>query len=143
MASRSLTSLLTLSIALCALPALAQPKAAPAPKATPAQDALKENFIAEHELGRRFSLDPAHLPPAEAKEVKVAVQLGKAAYKKGEPIEMTVTTSQPGYVYCFLQTPSTGKIQRIFPNRFMRDPHVEANTPITLPGAQLRQSSVR
>ena len=53
MASHSLTSLLTLAFALCALPALAQPKAAP-----PAQDALKENFLAEHELGRRFSLDP-------------------------------------------------------------------------------------
>ena len=56
MASYSLTSLLTLSIALCALPALAQPNAAP-----PAPDALKENFIAEHEIGRRFSIDPSHL----------------------------------------------------------------------------------
>src|SRR5499433_1641875 len=57
MTSRSLTSLITLSIVLCALPALAQPKAAP-----PAKDALKENFIAEHEIGRRFSIDPAQLP---------------------------------------------------------------------------------
>ena len=56
MASHLLTSLLTLSLALCALPALAQPKAAP-----PTQDALKENFIAEHEIGRRFSIDPAQL----------------------------------------------------------------------------------
>src|SRR5262249_14227995 len=69
MASHSLTSLLTLSIALCALPALAQPKAAPASKATPAQDALKENFIAEHELGRRFSLDPAHLPAPKSSPI--------------------------------------------------------------------------
>src|SRR5262249_35687020 len=75
MASRSLTSLLTLSIALCALPALAQPKAAPAhkaapaPKAAPAQDALKENFIAEHELGRRFSLDPAQLPAPKSSPI--------------------------------------------------------------------------
>src|SRR5262249_55363953 len=56
MASYSLTSLLTLSIALCVLPALAQPHAAP-----PAPDALKENFIAEHDLGRRSSIDPAQL----------------------------------------------------------------------------------
>src|SRR5207237_7140144 len=51
------TSLLTLLIALCALPALAQHSAAP-----PAPDALKENFLAEHEIGRRFSLDPTQLP---------------------------------------------------------------------------------
>jgi hypothetical protein len=60
MASRLLTSLLTLSLALCALPALAQPKAAP-----PAPDALKENFLAEHELGRRFSFDPRPAAGAE------------------------------------------------------------------------------
>src|SRR5437879_5690198 len=64
MASRSLTSLLTLSIALYALPALAQPKAAP-----PAQDALKENFIAEHELGRRFSIDPTQLPAPKSSPI--------------------------------------------------------------------------
>src|SRR2546423_1132826 len=67
---------------------------------------------------------------------RIGTSRWKARYRKGEPIEMSVTTAQPGYVYCFLQTPSTGKIQRIFPNRFMRDPHVEANTPIVLPGAQ-------
>src|SRR5262249_48869887 len=64
MASYSLTSLLTLSIALCALPALAQPNAAP-----PTPDALKENFIAEHEIGRRFSIDPAHLPAPKSSPI--------------------------------------------------------------------------
>src|SRR5215510_5468391 len=64
MASYSLTSLLTLSIALCALPALAQPHAAP-----PTPDALKENFLAEHELGRRFSIDPAQLPAPKSSPI--------------------------------------------------------------------------
>src|SRR5262245_5232452 len=64
MASHSLTSLITLSIALCALSALAQPKAAP-----PAQDALKENFIAEHEIGRRFSIDPTQLPAPKSSPI--------------------------------------------------------------------------
>ena len=68
MANYSLTSLLTLSIALCALPALAQPKAAP-----PAPDALKENFLAEHELGRRFSIDPTQLPVFSANNPPVHV----------------------------------------------------------------------
>ena len=64
MASRSLTSLITLAIALCALPALAQHSAAP-----PAQDALTENFIAEHEIGRRFSIDPAQLPAPKSSPI--------------------------------------------------------------------------
>src|SRR6516165_8083236 len=64
MANRSLTSLITLAIVLCALTALAQHKAAP-----PAQDALKENFIAEHEIGRRFSIDPAQLPAPKSSPI--------------------------------------------------------------------------
>src|SRR5256884_4699602 len=64
MTSHSLTLLFALAMALCALPALAQHKAAP-----PAQDALKENFIAEHEIGRRFSLDPAQLPAPKSSPI--------------------------------------------------------------------------
>jgi glucose/arabinose dehydrogenase len=64
MARRSLTSLLTLALALYALPALAQHQAAP-----PAPDALKENFLAEHEIGRRFRLDPAQLPAPKSSPI--------------------------------------------------------------------------
>jgi glucose/arabinose dehydrogenase len=64
MASRLLTSLITLSIALCTLSALAQQEAAP-----PAKDALKENFIAEHEIGRRFRIDPAQLPAPKSSPI--------------------------------------------------------------------------
>lgn len=70
------------------------------------------------------------------KLVKLAVQVAKTRYLKGEPIELKVTTEQPGYVYCYVQSPTSGKIQRIFPNRFARDPHIEANTPLTIPGEQ-------
>lgn len=73
---------------------------------------------------------------APAKPVKLSVQLNRTRYRKGDPIEMTLSVTQPAYVYCFLQSPSTGKIQRIFPNRFVRDPRVEANSPMVLPGAQ-------
>ena len=64
MASRSLTSLITLAIALCALPALAQPQEAP-----PAQDTLQEHFIAEHEIGRRFRIDPTRLPAPKSSPI--------------------------------------------------------------------------
>jgi len=82
--------------------------------------------------------DAAGASPAapSGKEIKLSVQLTKTRYRRGDPIELTVTAAQPSYVYCFLQSPATGKIQRIFPNRFARDPRLEANTPLVLPGAQ-------
>jgi hypothetical protein len=80
--------------------------------------------------------DGASPDAAAAKEIKLLVQLSKSVYRRGESIELTVTTGRPAYVYCFVQSPSTGKIQRIFPNRFVRDPHLEANTPLVLPGTQ-------
>jgi curli biogenesis system outer membrane secretion channel CsgG len=77
---------------------------------------------------------------APAAATKLTVQLAKTRYRKGEAIELTVRTAQPAYVYCYVQSPSSGKIQRIFPNRFMRDPRLEADVPLTLnpcaPGAQ-------
>lgn len=73
---------------------------------------------------------------AAAPEIKLSLQLAKTKYRKGEPIELTVSATQAAYVYCFVQSPSNGKIQRIFPNRFVRDPRIEANVPLVLPGAQ-------
>jgi curli biogenesis system outer membrane secretion channel CsgG len=116
---------------------------------------LKEEGEPDLAMLRAFLMRPIPKPPAKpftaektltvdgdaaaapaGKEVKLAVKLSKSNYRKGEPIEMTVTAAQPGYVYCYVQSPSTGKIQRIFPNRFARDPRVEANKPMVLPGAQ-------
>jgi curli biogenesis system outer membrane secretion channel CsgG len=97
----------------------------------PIPKAPDKPFVAEKGAG-----PAAGAATAAAKEIKLAVRVAKTRYRKGEPIELTVTTAQPGYVYCYVQSPTTGKIQRIFPNRFMRDPRVEANTPLLLPGAQ-------
>jgi curli biogenesis system outer membrane secretion channel CsgG len=73
---------------------------------------------------------------AALREIKLSLQLSKTAYRRGETIELTLSAEQAAYVYCYVQSPASGKIQRIFPNRFARDPRVEANTPLVLPGAQ-------
>jgi hypothetical protein len=73
---------------------------------------------------------------ADGKPIALSVQVSKTRYRKGEPVELSLTTSRAGYVYCYVQSPSNGKIQRIFPNRFARDPRVEANTPLEIPGEQ-------
>src|SRR5205085_2296960 len=64
---------------------------------------------------KRFVLDkpaaaiegaaPAVAP--QANDVKVAVKLAKSTFRKGEPIELTVTTARPGYVYCYVQSQAT------------------------------------
>jgi curli biogenesis system outer membrane secretion channel CsgG len=98
----------------------------------PIPQAPPQPFKAEKPAGE----EGAPAPAAADRQIKLSVRLGKTTYRRGEPIEMTITTGQPGYVYCYVQSPSNGKIQRIFPNRFARDPRVEANAPLVLPGAQ-------
>ncbi|HEX6705663.1 MAG TPA: DUF4384 domain-containing protein [Albitalea sp.] len=97
------------------------------------------------EAWRAILLRPIPAPPprpfvhgkaADSDAMGLSVRLGKPRYRKGEAIELTVSTAQTGYVYCYVQSPSTGKIQRIFPNRFVRESRIEAHAPLVLPGEQ-------
>jgi hypothetical protein len=109
--------------------------------------------VPDFRVWQAFLLRPLPVPPAQpfaaaagavaqsnaaggAAPLGLNVKVAKGQYREGEPIELTVTTAADAYVYCYVQSPDTGKIQRIFPNRFTRDPHVSANTPLALPGAQ-------
>jgi glucose/arabinose dehydrogenase len=59
----SSTALAACATAVLALSsAVAQQKAAPG-QASDAKDELVQNFLTEHEIGRRFHVDPADLPP--------------------------------------------------------------------------------
>jgi uncharacterized protein DUF4384 len=97
----------------------------PAPPAKP--------FVAEKSATSQGSASGA---AGDGKPIALSVQVSKTRYRKGDPVELSLTTSQAAYVYCYVQSPSSGKIQRIFPNRFARDPHVQANTPLSIPGEQ-------
>lgn len=99
----------------------------------------------DFDVWQAFLLRPVPAPPpqpfvaarsATAKPIELSVDVSKTRYRRGEAVELSVSTSQAAYVYCYVQSPTTGKIQRIFPNRFVRDPRIEANTPLTLPGTQ-------
>ena len=96
----------------------------------------------DFEVWQAFLLRPVPAPPkqtfvaAKPAQIKLNVQVSKTRYRLGEPVELSVSTSAAAYVYCYVQSPTTGKIQRIFPNRFAREPRIEANTPLELPGAQ-------
>ncbi|MFZ5483727.1 MAG: DUF4384 domain-containing protein [Pseudomonadota bacterium] len=58
-----------------------------------------------------------------------------AAGSSDDGFALRVQTSAPAYVYCYAQT-GEGKLQRIFPNRFVNDPRVEPSAPLELPGKQ-------
>ena len=49
-------------------------------------------------------------------------------------LNLLVQVHTPGYLYCYSQDPVTRRIQRIFPNRFGKDPRVEPGRPVQLPG---------
>ena len=59
----------------------------------------------------------------------------KPAYKVNEPIELAIQAQRSSYLYCYIQ-PAGGAIQRIYPNRSVRDPRIEAGEFLLLPGAQ-------
>ncbi len=89
-------------------------------------------FVAEKTADSKNASDKNALD----KNITLSLQVSKTRYRKGDPVELSVSASQAAYVYCYVQSPSTGKIQRIFPNRFAHDPRVEANKPLVLPGDQ-------
>lgn len=50
------------------------------------------------------------------------------------PARLELRMNTPGYVYCYSQDEATGRIQRIFPNRFQTDPRLNPGKPLSLPG---------
>lgn len=58
---------------------------------------------------------------------------GQRQFDRGELITLLVESSRDAYVYCYLLDEDR-KIQRFFPNRFVRDALVKAGRPLQLPG---------
>ncbi|MDB5927012.1 MAG: Peptidoglycan-binding domain 1 protein [Betaproteobacteria bacterium] len=71
---------------------------------------------------------PAGVPP-------LVVGTSKPAYKVNEEIELAINAQRSGYLYCYIQ-PAGGAIQRIYPNRNVKDPRIEAGEFLLLPGGQ-------
>lgn len=80
--------------------------------------------------------EPAALVEAPAASAIPAVTISQQIplAKGANAMNLSVQVHSPGYLYCYSQDPVTRRIQRIFPNRFGRDPRVEAGRPVQLPG---------
>lgn len=74
---------------------------------------------------------PPPAPVAAPEVAALAVALG--APQRGSA-SLDIAVLRPGYVYCYSQDPVTRRIQRIFPNRFTRDPRMVPGKPQRLPG---------
>lgn len=81
--------------------------------------------------------DVAAVPPAASPaSPRIGLNLTPApAGSANDGLSFSVQTTAPAYVYCYAQT-AGGKLQRIFPNRFVSDPMVEPAVPLLLPGKQ-------
>lgn len=79
---------------------------------------------------------PESTPAVEAPSVAPAITISQqSTVTRGvNALSLSVQVNTPGYVYCYSQDPVTRRIQRIFPNRFGKDPRVEPGRPVQLPG---------
>jgi hypothetical protein len=126
--------------------ALTQYRAAMVPPASgPIDPAFFRRFVAERvapgplaaprpraAAAGSFSAPAAAAPAGSAAVASAPIEMRVQPARQGVQIEVTAST--PGYVYCYAQDPASHRIRRVFPNRFMRDPRIEASAPLALPG---------
>ena len=73
------------------------------------------------------------LPSAEPLKLALLTSNNQTSFAKGEAITLNLKPSRDAFVYCYLQD-ENAKITRFFPNRFAKDPLVQASRPLSLPG---------
>ena len=87
-------------------------------------------------LGQRPQATPVVASAAASSSSRLNMSLraaGGPIYRVEDAVQMTVSTSQDSYLYCFYED-ATGTVARIFPNRFAPDPYVLGGNPVSIPG---------
>lgn len=77
---------------------------------------------------------PATLPATSTAATPMHLTMLTSANKRQPSAQLKLQMNTAGYVYCYSQDIATGRIQRIFPNRFQRDPRLAAGQLLQLPG---------
>ena len=103
----------------------AAPTAAPAP--TPSTVTVPSNAVVA------TTAPTTTLPTARPIVLKVETVSKNRPLSAGEQVQLVVSPAEDAYVYCYLHD-EDGKILRIFPNRFARNPRIAAAKPLALPG---------
>lgn len=80
------------------------------------------------------AFEPRQAPRVTPAAVTVTTPRGpQNRFLTGELVQVIVETSADAFTYCYYQD-GTGQIVRLFPNRFMPDPLLQARQPLALPG---------
>jgi hypothetical protein len=105
------------------------------PATTPLDAAFFRKFVAQPVP--RGPLAPLPRPGAALAAAPATAPLQMFVQPdKTDPAQASVRVAAlaPGYVYCYAQNPESKAITRIYPNRFVRDPRIEAGQAIAVPG---------
>ena len=57
----------------------------------------------------------------------------KPTYRVGERLDLSAQVSNDGYLYCYYSD-ETGKVARVYPNRYAPNPYLNAGQRISIPG---------
>jgi len=84
---------------------------------------------------RAGAASPSRAHAASSQAARTAAPLSvELRTDAGGQLRLDVQAAVAGYVYCYAVETASGKIRRIFPNRFARDPAVAAGQALNLPG---------
>ena len=78
---------------------------------------------------------PAPKPAAAGGSINVHVSTSRGTtptYRVGEHLDLNAQVSDDGYLYCYYGD-ETGKIARIYPNRYAPDPYLSAGQRVSIP----------
>jgi len=97
----------------------------------------KARLVSAHAQALTHS-DPVARPAPAASQTPATppmnLSLFVGANTAGKSAGLDVRVNTTGYVYCYSQDAVSGRIQRIFPNRFQSDPRLIPGKPLRLPG---------
>ncbi len=85
---------------------------------------------------------PTQKPTAEKGSINVHVSTSRGTtptYRVGERLDLNAQVSDDGYLYCYYGD-ETGKIARIYPNRYAPDPYLSAGQRVDIPGREAQFS---
>lgn len=87
-------------------------------------------------LGRMIKGEHRYVAQKAPTPIGVTIQSENNAsqFQSGEKLSINIGLDRSGYLYCFY-TDASQKIQRFFPNRFMRDNYISPGQLVNLPGS--------
>ena len=100
--------------------------------AGPSADAASSPAAAAAAVPRAAGQPPVR--PAGPGQLTLATL--QSSYRLGEEIELAIQSDRTAYLYCYVQAGDGAPIQRIYPNRNVKDPRIEADQAIVLPGGR-------